>query len=372
MPWWVHALAPGAVAAAVGRRVPTLAGRSLVLVSGGARPVVAYAAPTSMAAGIRRGLSLEHARARCDDLLALPYGPRPEAALEELLSRTFGMEAIITSSDSSEELRLGPRDDDQPPSPKSVRDWFARVLGVRASVAVAAHPVAARICAHCAGLVPELVGPGNESCLAPAPLSHLPWLPPRPVGVLARRWAVFTVGDLAELPAAFVLKMLGRDGLEVVEAVRGGTHADEAAARVRLCPPTNEAEVIRKALLRAVDEAWGELVSRGVAARCLQLHLRRASLAPTVRFARFDPHAEDPLTLGHAACRLLRGAWSRRAVESVEVRLSPGIRLTAQPPLFPQARWARLGRLGEALATLRHRYGPTTLCRASLLASTEE
>jgi hypothetical protein len=201
-------------------------------------------------------------------------------------------------------------------------------------------------------------------------LGCLPWLPRRGVETLAHHWAVFTAGDLAELPGAFALKVLGREGLDLHTAVRGsaGEAGPDAHARVTLSPPTNDVMQIRRAALRTVDEAWDLLSARGLGARRLEIRLWRADGAPARGSAVFDPGAEDPITLGDEACRLLGRVWSRRSAAAVEIRLWGGMPVGVQLPLFPHVRASRRARLGGTLVALRQRYGQASVRRASSLS----
>lgn len=366
--WTVHARAPGAVAAAVKRRVPTLARVPVVLTGGqGGGAFVRAACPLALAAGAGAGMSLDDARARCPSVRAVPCPALPHDSLRTLLREAFETEVRVTAGDEislTAEGRADPR-----AFASRLVAWFRENLGVTARAAAAAHPLVARVAAHCPDEVPGVIGPGDERAVRCAPLVRLPWLGRHAVETLARGWAVFTAGDLADLPGAFALKLLGREGLDLHTAVRGSRHVapPDGQARVALSPATNDGTRLRCGALRAIDGAWRCLAARGLGARRMELRIWRCGDTPLVRSVTFDPDAEDPLTLGREACHLLGALWARRAVQAVEVRLWGGAPSGSQLDLFPQLRASRLARLGSALSALHGRFGPASVCRASTL-----
>jgi hypothetical protein len=359
------------VAAAVARRVPALAARPVLLVSSGQRSIVVHADPSAVTAGVTTGMSVDGALARCAGAQAVPCPPNARDALSDMLRESFDAEVWVGGHDEAAlALRHG---DPRGPDLSPVEAWFGRTLAVDAYAAAAVDRLAARVAAHCRGIVPVLVAPGEEHSLSAAPLGCLPWLPRRGVETLAHQWAVFTIGDLRELPGAFALKVLGREGLDLHTMARGSRPGGgpDAQARVTLAPPANDKGAVRRAVLCAVDEAWHRLSDQGVGTRRLELRVWRAGAAPARGSATFDPDAEDPVTLGGEACRLLGNAWSRRAAAAVDIRLWAGAKAGVQLPLFPDLRPARLGRLGDALAVLRHRFGPSSVRRASAIYSVQ-
>ncbi|MBN1426549.1 hypothetical protein JXA88_18530 [Candidatus Fermentibacteria bacterium] len=365
--WRIHGVAPGAVAAAVACRVPSLAGKPVVLVKGCDDQTVEYASPSALSAGVVRGMRVAQAMARCPEGQAISSPRATREALRVMLVDAFEDDTTFVGHD---EVGLAVWESAPAAQVNRIEAWFETTLGVEAHAAAARGGLAARVAAFSGETVPPVIMPGCESAdLGPAPLTGLPWLPWRGVETLAHGWAVFTVGDLAELPGALSLKLLGREGLDLHALARGHrveTQAD-AQARVALSPPSNDAAGSRRAVLAAADRAWHTLSCRGLGVRRVEIRVWQAGRAPSRRTAIFDPEAEDPMTVGAEACRLVSDLWSRAAVSSVDVRLWGGAPAGMQLPLFPQRKAFRVARLGATLALLGQRYGQACVRRGSTI-----
>jgi|GEM_PF-4276652 len=331
------------------------------------RDVLTYVSSVADGLGISSGMNMDQARRIEKNLVSIPVPADTERAMNRRLFEALGITCSMPHPD--EILIRTRRASRDPDMVQTVVDWITGTYGISCKAATASTPVAARIGAM-AEIKPARVEPGTEKDrLGDIPLSRLKWIDHRNCEMLAREWAIFTVGDLEYLPKQLVTRILGNDGYAMVDLMNSmkpwtgfGT-----CKRIDLPDPSNNRSVIRRFLLRAVDVAWARLSSLGLAVRDIHISAIRGNGRRLSTGRRFMPELEDPLSIGHAALLLLPRLLSRKAIVAVEVYLKAGPDMNSQLSLFPGFGVFRLAGLGHALQEIDIRYGSAAISRASTM-----
>jgi hypothetical protein len=253
---------------------------------------------------------------------------------------------------------------------EQIAAYCSDVLDVANSIKAASSLLWARVGLECGDKCPDIIPRGQEvALLSDTPLSWLPWLPSRGVKVFGHQWSVFTLGDLAAVPAPLIERLLGREALELRGLARRSesTYRKPVEERIRLSSPTNSRQVVHTAVLRGVDRVWSRLRRTTSAAAQVELALHGSDGCIGRRQTILFPEPEDPVNLGRATIDLLEHLTMRHAVRVVVVRVWPGCSEARQLSLFPIFSSAKSERLGDALTQLASRYGSNAVTRATLL-----
>lgn len=362
---------------ALGDRRGTL-GRPVALApEPGGPQVVGEASGAAEAFGVRAGMRLAEALARCPALeLVAPDPVRAEAAWEASLRRLEGLGAAVEPARPGEAFfALGPL---RPlyGNPAAVLSRARAELGPPARLGaapgrLAAAAAAARMRARRPALL--LGDRAAQRLVAGLPIAVLggrlrdEWERAQLPDTL-ERLGVGTVGELARLPAAAVADRFGEPGLAALRLARG---ADEPL-RPRV-PPERLFEWVR------LPEAAGGLqLERALSLLIERLLAHPARAGRTIRALRLEArlaagggwHSTVALRGAGADPELLRLAASPRLAELPAPACALGLRALKLGPgggeqavLAPSPRERRRDRLSEAIRQVRAAAGRDSLLR---------
>jgi DNA polymerase-4 len=313
-------------------RRPDLVGRAVVIGGRpGGRGMVASASREARRHGVRAGMPLAQAAARCPDAVFV------EGAVDAYFSASLEVDAVVRreSADvewlSVDEVVVALAGASPRAAVTAVERMQAAIheLGFDAACGVARSKLVARIAAQLGrprGLVHVLDG-YEARFLSPLKIEMLPGVDP----TLARRLraaGVRRLGQLARVSDADLARLAGRAGAEL------GRHAagldPSRISRTALPPPrmddrqltpaSADSAVVRAELAAEVERVARDLRSRALFARTLTLRVRFADGRVDSRTATLaEPSAIDGVLLA-AALDLLPRAWSgRRLVRAIGV-----------------------------------------------------
>jgi hypothetical protein len=312
-------------------------------------------------------MNIHQARRIEENLVFIPVPDDAERAMNRRLFEALGITCSVPHPD---EILIRTREASRDPDMvQTVVDWITGTYGISCRTATASTPIAARIGAA-AEIDPATIESGTEQDrLGDIPLSRLTWIDHRNREILAREWAIFTVGDLEHLPKQLVTRILGNDGYALVDLMNSEKPWTDfgTSKRINLPDPSNNRSVIRRFILRAVDTAWARLSSLGLAVRDIHVSIIKGNGRRLSTGRRFMPELEDPISIGHAAMLLLPRLLGRKAIIAVEVDLKAGPDMNSQLSLFPGFGVFRLAGLGHALQEIDVRYGSAAISRASTM-----
>jgi protein ImuB len=238
----------------------------------GARRVVGEVSSAAEERGVRAGMALGEALARCPSLRLIPADPARAATIwEELLRRLEGIGAAIESERSGEAFFATEGLRALHGGERGVLAAAREAIGVRAQIALAPNRFAASLAAERGTQLSRGVSePGAEAIISPGMLRR--FLAPTPVASLLgalgdsdpgalklidalRRLGLGTLGGLAELRAAEVADRFGPLGLRALRLA----HGEDAPLRPRQPPESLECEI------ELPDGAAGEQLDRALA-----------------------------------------------------------------------------------------------------------
>ncbi|MFQ5678048.1 MAG: DNA polymerase IV [Gemmatimonadota bacterium] len=372
------------------RENPELRGRPVVVGAdpreGRGRGVVAAASYEARAYGIHSAMPISQAYRRCPRAAFL----RPRLRLYASVSgRIF--EILRSYTDQVEPLSLdeafldvtGSRElfGDGAQIARGVKEEIRRRESLTASVGVAASKFVAKLASDLEkpdGLV--VVPSGRErELLEPLDISRLGGAGPRTREKL-RRIGVRTIGDVARLPLAELVRTFGElRGRLFAELARGIDERPVIPDRRRKSLgrettfPTDvgDRRTVEAALLALCDEVARHLRRRGLAGTTVTVKLRWEPFDTVTRQATLADPINTPERLWPVARRLLAEAdRPERRVRLVGVTVS-GFTTDAQLSLFPDRKSALDTRVARAIDELTERFGEGTITRAALLQRAE-
>ena len=361
--------------AALGERRRELIGRAIALApEPGGPQVIGEASGAAEAFGIRAGMRLGEALARCPTLVLLaPEPARADAIWEGSLRRLEGIGAAVepgwpgAAFFAVESLRglYGP--------PVAVLSRARRTLGPPARLG--AGP--SRLVAYAAATrsrprrpPPIVTGDVAARLLARLPVSTLrEFLPEEVIGIdVLERLGVRTLGDLASLPATAVADRFGEQGLRALRMARGVSEPlrprrppQELVERIELPEAASGAQLDR-AIELLIERLLANSARQDRSVRRLRLEARLAAggswrVEVTMRSASADP---ERLRLALAPkLERLPGPASELGLRSLEL----GPRAHDQPALERSPAQQRRSRLGEAVRQARTAAGRDAVMR---------
>jgi protein ImuB len=356
----------------------------------GRTPVIGEVSPAAEAAGVRRGLPLGEALARCPRLRLLPPDPvAVQTRWDDLVGRLEGIGAAVETAQDGDGAGTGKAAPGEPGtawfSAGSVRRMHGGsldgtvaavrgALGMSVRIGVAPTRFLSRVAAGRARVRRPVVLEA-PAVGAPAAVGALGILAGEPVSVLAlrpelvrlvpalERLGIATLGELLALPPGTVGERFGRAGLLAQELLRG----EEAPLRPRDPTTRLEADLLlpEAASGEQLGHALGLLIDRVLAHparrhRPLRSVLLQATLVErgtwqervVLREAMSDP-ARIRLALGQRLDALPSPA------ERLTLRVDGfGVPVPADRPLLEEDDAIRRARLREAVRQVREVAGP--------------
>ncbi|MGI8928472.1 MAG: DNA polymerase IV, partial [Candidatus Limnocylindrales bacterium] len=257
---------------------------------------------------------------------------------------------------------------------RKIRQAVRDELELTISVGVASNRLVAKIASDLRkpdGLV--VVPHGEEEAfLAPLAIERL-W----GVGASTRRaltdYDVKTIGDLAALPEAVLVRRFGSHGATLAARARGigdtEVAHDVAAKSIShehtFDVDTDEWAVIERTLLALSEGVGGRLRAAGLLAATVAVKIRDTDFVTITRQRTLD----DPTDSTDVIWRTV-SALTRREVKGMRVRLvgvaASGLDEQRQIPMF-EVEDDKHRRAVIATDSLRERYGPRSIRRASLI-----
>lgn len=368
-----------ALLATLGGRPQALLSRPLALApEPGGPQVVGEASGPAEAFGVRAGMRLGEALARCPELALVPRDPeRAEAAWEEALGRLEGIGAAVEPGRAGEAFFEA----------AGLRGlWGGSLEGVLRRARKAIGPPVrlgageTRLCAYAAALRAR---PRRAPVIVPEATTRA-FLAPLPVGLLRDRlpdeWervdlpeklerlGVSTLGQLAALPDAAIADRFGEAGLRALRMARGAGESlrprrvpEELVERLEL-PEAISGPQLERGLALLVDRLLARPERRGRSLRRLRLGARLAGGGSWRSVAALRRASADPVRLRLVLLPKLDGLPGPAASLSLRA-LETGPPASNQASLDESARESRRKRLAEAVRQARAIAGKDAVLR---------
>ncbi len=226
--------------------------------------------------------------------------------------------------------------------------------------------------------------------LYPLPVTDLLFVGKSTASVL-ETLAVRTIGDLAALDRDFLTRRLGKAGETLWRYANGLENSPVARYEdIRSAMPKSVGngmtfahnlvgmEELKPALLSLCDEVSARMRRHGVKCQTLQLQIKTPDFKVIQRQRPMPRPTSSPKALCEMACTILRESWDLRA--PVRMLTVTGTNLTTQDvgeqmsflAVFDSERHEKLERIGNALDTVRGKYGHEAVSFGSLLPQDEE
>lgn len=330
-------------------RRPELAGRAVVIGGRpGSRGMVAAASREARKCGIRVGMPLVQASARCPDGVFL------DGAFEAYFAASLQVDEILRrhSPDiewqSIDEVFVGLTAGSRPAAAVAAAEQIqqaVRSLGFDVSLGLARSKLVARIASRLGrprGVVHVLDG-YEARFLSPLKIEMLPGIAP-PLARRLRAAGIRRLGQIAKLTDPQLLFLAGRAGATLARQAAGvdASRIRRSAmppARIEeraLAPASADSEIVKAALAAEVERLGRELRSRGVFARTVTLRVRFADGRADSRTLSLDQAtALDGALLDAAGSLLTRLCSGERMVRALGVSCAGLVVTTGDAALFP-------------------------------------
>lgn len=342
----------------------------------GAPQAVGPCTPAAEAEGVRPGLRVGEAYARCPHLALVP--PHPEGAIEAMERM---LEALEDAGCAVEQL--GPEDAAFDARPVlRLHGGLDGVLGrARRSVPVGADGrigvgptlfTARQAAAQAASGAPRVVGDGEAAAfLAPLPVERLPLDPA--ATERCREVGLTTIGQVAALPRAAALQRFGRAGIGAWELARGmggrplrpRTPPRQVAAGMELGDPADTLGMLRSVAAVLVERIAGA-AGGGRAVRTLTLSAALADGGSWARRITLREATAERVRIEMALASHLAeipGPVTAMRLQADMSGSAAGHQLTA----LPSPRRERADRAEEAARQVRAALGDDVLLRVMAL-----
>ena len=362
---------------------PALRGRPVVVVPpGSARAPILAASLEAEGEGIRTGMPMQAALARCPDLRVLPTNePLYRRAAAAVLSLLGGYTPLLEPSIPGEAFldltgtkRLF---GDAKDTAARIRTEIDLRLRLPATVGVATNKLVSRVAARVIrpdGLCD--IFPGSESSfLAPLPVILLPEAESAPadrfedLGIaLVRDLLVLTQPQL-RIAFGWRGERLRRQALGIDDApVLPPESTLSIAEEETLAEDSNDEAILLRVLLRLCERVGARLRPLGLTPQRLRVTLRYAGALTASRDGRLTTPTGIPLRLFAAARDLMARARGRRErVRWIELRLLRLARAARQLSLFSPEALAGPDTLAEAIERIRGRFGEASIVMGRIL-----
>jgi DNA polymerase-4 len=353
----------------------------------GARPeqrgVVASASYAARAFGVRSAMPTAQALRLCPQAIVLPprhkvyreYSAQMMAILSEYspLIEPLSMDEAFLDVTGCQARWGSPEE-----LAHQVQGRLEVELGLSASIGLAANKLVAKIASGLEKPRGFVVVPhGREAeFLAPLPVEKL-WGVGEVTARSLHEMGVFTIGQLAQLPAAQLEARFGRRGRDLYRQARGMDDSPVVTEReekslsreVTFAEDIGDRQVLRKTLLSLSEDVARRLRKQGLQGRTVKLKLRYADFSTLTRQVTMDVPTDLEQVVFDQAVRLLEKAWDkRRKVRLIGVGVSKFELQERQLSLFEGTgggKVEKLRRLSQAVDRIREKYGDEAIRRAS-------
>jgi len=348
---------------------PELMGKPVVVGMGGTgdRGVVSAASYEARTFGVHSAMPIRTARRLCPTCIFVPVnGAAYQRASREVMAilRRFTPLVEPVSIDEAFLDVTGSRAlfGDGSQIARQIKDAVRAELRLTASVGVAATKLVAKIASDLRkpdGLV--VVPAGEEAAfLAPLPIARLWGVGPATAAVLSD-FGVTTIGDLAAMDRAALVRRLGQHGALLVDRAHG-IDADpvddpEAAKSIghehTFDVDTSDPEILERTLLSMAEGVSGRLRSAGIRAATVTVKVRDTSFHTVTRQSTLPEPTDMTDPIWRAALKLARPEMRGKRIRLLGVTAS-GFAQREQLSLF-EADDPRARRATEAADELRTR-----------------
>lgn len=361
---------------------PELRGKPVVVGIGGAndRGVVSAASYEARVFGVHSAMPIRTARRLCPDCIFVPVRGAAYASVSKEVMAILRRFTPLVEPISIDEAFLDVTASralfgDGAEIARRIKAAIHGELELTASVGVASTKLVAKIASDLRkpdGLV--VVEPGDEATfLAPLPISRLWGVGPSTAAAL-RDFGVVTIGDLARLERAALVRRFGRHGASLVDRAIGldpDPVADPDAAKSvghehTFDEDTSDPEVIERTLLAMAEGVSMRLRDAGLRAATITVKVRDSSFATVTRQRGLAEPTDLTEPIWRAAVDLARPETRGKRIRLVGVTAS-GFGEQDQLGLFEDAGEDRRRRAIRAADELRHRFGTRVVTRARLL-----
>ena len=360
---------------------PEWRGRPLVVGIGGVndRGVVSAASYEARKFGVHSAMPIRTAKRLCPDCLFVPVrGGAYQAASREVMAilRRFTPLVEPISIDEAFLDVTGSRQlfGDGESIARRIKAAIRDELSLTASVGVAATKLVAKVASDLRkpdGLV--VVEPGTEArFLAPLPISRL-WGVGASTAEALRDFNVATIGDLAGVDRAALVRRFGKHGASLVDRAHGrdGDRVDDPDAAKSVShehtfdEDTSDAEVLERTLLAMAEGVSGRLRYAGIKAGTVTVKIRDSGFNTITRQRSLSEPTDMTEPIWLTALDLARPEMRGKRIRLLGVGTSAfGER--EQLGLF-EATDERRRRVVEAADDVRERFGTRAITRARLL-----
>ena len=360
---------------------PEWRGKPLVVGMGGAndRGVVSAASYEARAFGVHSAMPIRTAKRLCPDCLFVPVrGSAYQAASREvmaILRRFTPLVEPISIDEAFLDVTGSQRlFGDGESIARQIKATIHDELSLTASVGVAATKLVAKIASDLRkpdGLV--VVEPGTEArFLAPLPISRLWGVGPSTATAL-RDFSVVTIGDLAALDRAALVRRFGKHGASLVDRAHGvdadpvddPDSAKSVSHEHTFDEDTSDAEVLERTLLAMAEGVSGRLRHAGLKARTVTVKVRDSGFNTITRQRSLAEPTDLTEPIWLTALDLARPEMRGKRIRLLGVGTS-GFGEREQLGLF-EVGDDRRRRVVEAADEVRERFGTRAITRARLL-----
>ena len=263
---------------------------------------------------------------------------------------------------------------DGPAIARAIKAAIRNELELTASVGVAGTKLVAKIGSDLRkpdGLV--VVPPGEEAAfLDPLPISRLWGVGPQTAAAL-KDFGVTTIGDLARMDRASLVRRFGQHGAALVDRAHGvdADPVDDPDAAKSISHEhtfdidTADPEVLERTMLAMAEGVSGRLRAAGIKASTVTVKVRDTAFHTVTRQRTLPEPTDLTEPIWRAALELARPETRGKKIRLIGVATS-GFGERQQLGLF-EAVDPRKRRATEAADELRRRFGPRAVTRARLL-----
>jgi len=362
---------------------PELRGKPVVVGGGGPndRGVVSTASYEARTFGIHSAMPLRTAGRLCPDAIFVPvdgakYQHVSREVLEVLRRFTPQVEAISIDEAWLDVTGSQALFGDGEAIARQIKAAVRDEVGLTISVGVATTKLVAKIASDLRkpdGLV--VVKPGDEAAfLDPLPISRLWGVGPKTATALVD-YGVRTIGDLARLDRATLVRRFGQHGASLVDRAHGvdpdpvdfGDPAKSIGHETTFDVDSSDPEVIERTLLAMADGVAGRLRASGVKASTVTVKVRDSSFNTVTRQRTLREPTDLTDPIWRTAVELARPEFRGKKIRLVGVTAS-NFDAGEQLGLF-SADDPKQRHVVEASDAIRRRWGDRAVTRARLIGT---